>query len=349
MNARNRISAGCLALLILIAAGSVQAAGRVRLEIVSDRNAPITSQQEWMERLGAVGVTDLRIRAGRVGDQVGVETQGSETAPIYLVTGIITSRNQLVLPGGRYGPGDAAQVARWVDNLAQKGLPKKEEPRSAFGLTDALQEKARKDLAEPVGFSTHGLARQQAVIKIGRQLGEVFHFDRRLMEDDSDDKVAEELSMISCGTALACLLRPAGLGLAPSDNRGTVEYTVVSSKAGAELWPVGRPPEKPLPQVLPAMYESFNANVQDVPVGKVLDVLSKRLKIPFLLDHNALARHGIEPDKKKVNAPQARTTYNLLLRKILSQAGLKSEVRLDEAGTPLLWITTQKPIPPAAQ
>jgi hypothetical protein len=322
----------------------VHAAGRVKLEIVSDRNAPITSQQEWLQRLAAVGLTDLRIRSGRTGDQVGIEKQGSESEPVYVVTGIITSGNQLVLPGGRFALGDAAQVARWVNNLAEKGLGEKEEPRSAFGLTAELLEKARQELAQPVRFSTRGLDRQQAVVKIAGQLGESFHLNRGLIEADSDDKVAEELSGVSCGTALACLLRPAGLGLAPRDNRGNVQYVVTSSKPGVVLWPIGRPPEKPLPQVLPAMYESFNANVQDVPAAKVLEVLSKRLKVPFFLDHNALARHGIEPDKKIVNAPQSRTTYNQLLRKILSQAGLKFEVRVDDAGKPLVWITSVKPI-----
>jgi len=157
--------------------------------------------------------------------------------------------------------------------------------------------------------------------------------------------VAEELSGLSCGTALACLLRPAGLGLVPcARGRDDVEYRVVAGKKGVDVWPVGWPPEKPLPQLLPAMYESFNANIQDVPVTTVLEALGKRLKLPFLLDHNALARHGIEPDKKKVNAPQSRTTSNQLLRRTLSQAGLKSEVRLDEAGKPFLWVTTVKPL-----
>jgi hypothetical protein len=128
------------------------------------------------------------------------------------------------------------------------------------------------------------------------------------------------------------------------DRRGAAEYAVLPAKRDMEIWPVGWPPEKPLPQVIPAMYESLNANIQDVPISTALDALSKRLKVPFLLDHNAMARHGIDPARKKVNSPQSRITYNQLLRKILSQAGLKSEVRVDEAGKPLVWITTVKPL-----
>ncbi len=45
-----------------------------------------------------------------------------------------------------------------------------------------------------------------------------------------------------------------------------------------------------------------------------------------------------------MNAAQTRTTHNRLLGKVLSQAKLKYEVRVDEAGNPLLWVTTLKPL-----
>jgi hypothetical protein len=317
----------------------------VRLEIAADPHAPITSQQEWLQKLSAAGVTNLRIRAGQDGDKVGVDVQGSEAEPIYLVTGIITPGNQLVIPGGRFRSSDAHQIARWLDDLGQKGLKSNDEPRSTFGLTEKQLKQAREDLAQPVGFATLGLARSQAVAKVAERWEGKFRIPPGLLEADPEDTVAEALASVSCGTALACLLRPAGLGLVPrSGPGGEVQYTVSAAKADTEFWPLGWPPDKPLPKAFPAMYESFNANVQDIPLAKVLDVLAKRLKVPFLLDHNALARHGIEPNKKKVNAPQSRTTYNQLLRKILSQAGLKGEVRLDEAGKPLVWITSVKPI-----
>jgi hypothetical protein len=91
------------------------------------------------------------------------------------------------------------------------------------------------------------------------------------------------------------------------------------------------------------MFEFLNVNVQGVTVLKVLDAVRERLNVPVLLDHNAMARHGVEPDRSFVNMPQSRTTYSLLLRRTLFQAGLKSEVRVDEAKTPFLWVTTVKP------
>jgi len=334
-------------LAVVVAAGalSATAAGRVRLEVVTDERAPITSQQEWLRQLGAAGVSNFRIRTGEPTDKVGVEVQGTEAEPLYLVTGIITSGNELVLPGGRYRPSDAPQVARWLNNLAQKGMRNKEEPRGPFGLTETQFQKVQKELAQPVAISTKALSRAQAVKKIGGQLETPLRVEPGVLEADSEDKVAEELSGMACGTALACLLRPAGLGLVPGvGSGGAAEYAALPAKRDLEIWPVGWPPTKPLPQVIPTMYESLNANIQDVSVSTALAALSKRLKVPFLMDHNAMARHGIDPDKKKANSPQSRITYNQLLRKVLSQAGLKSEVRIDEARKPLVWITTVKPL-----
>ena len=48
--------------------------------------------------------------------------------------------------------------------------------------------------------------------------------------------------------------------------------------------------------------------------------------------------------KKTVSHPQHRTSYSIALRKMLFQAGLKFEVRVDEAGKPFLWVSSVKPV-----
>jgi hypothetical protein len=333
----------CVGLTLLTVPLSAEGAGRVKLELFADQQAPITSQQQWLRQLGAAGISGVRIRTGQPTDKVGIEVQGSDSDPVYVVTGMIASSDEVILPGRRFRLSETPQLARWLDDFARKGL-KQEEPPAAFGLSAARYEKVQKDLAQTVGFSTQGMDRSQAVRRIGQRLAFPLRIPSGAMASADDDKVAEELSGLSCGTGLACLLRPVGLGLVPYPRDNGVEYRLLVAEKGMDVWPVGWPAEKPLPQLLPAMYESFNANVQDVPVTTVLRAVSQRLKIPYLFDHNALARHAVEPDQKKVNSPSSRTTCNQLLRKVLSQAGLKSEIRLDEAGRPFLWITTVKPL-----
>jgi hypothetical protein len=254
---------------------------------------------------------------------------------------VLAPDETLLVPGARFRAGDVAQLKRWLDDLARNGPPESRPVKTAFGLEVAQFQQAEKDLGQLVGFPTAGVSRQQAIQRILRQLSVPLRSKPEKLPDD--DKVAEELGGLSCGTALACLLRPMGLCLVPQGERGGVSYSIVPSKPAAEVWPVGWPPEKRPADVVPGMMEFLNANVQGVPVTKVIDAVCGRLKLPVLMDHNALARWGIDPEKTIVNLPQSRTTYSILLRKALFQAHLKSEVRMDEAGHPFVWITTIKP------
>jgi hypothetical protein len=148
---------------------------------------------------------------------------------------------------------------------------------------------------------------------------------------------------LSSGTALAYVLRSAGYGLLPRATGDPPSYAVVEVRGVIEVWPVGWPAAKPGQQGLPALFEFHNVNVQKVPASRALQAIAKLLKTPVLIDHRALSRHGIDPDKVLVSLPAGKTTYSLALRKLLGKAGMKFEVRYDEAGRPLLWITSLKP------
>ncbi len=323
---------------------AVYAQGRVRLELSTEERAPLMARQDWLQQLAKAGVTNLRIRAGQSGDKIGVEVEGTAASPVYIVTGTISSNGDLILPAGRFSLREAAGAARWLDDLARKGPEKKPEPKAAFGLSPEQYEGVHTELARPVTFATRGMSRAAAVERIGRPLTIPLRISQGLLQSTEEDPVDEELSGLSSGTALACVLRPAGLCFVPrSGGRGEVECIVVASKPGLEVWPIGWKPEKPPSKVLATLFESFNANVENVPLTKVLDELATRLKVPILMDHTALARHGIDPGKVPVHSPQGRTTYNQLLRRVLSQAKLKSELRVDEAGKPFLWVTTMLP------
>lgn len=324
---------------------AIHAAGRVELELVTEARVPLTGQQEWLRRLAQVGVGNLRIRTKRPTDKPRIQVQGREEAPIYVVTGVITSNSELLVPGGRFRPGEVDRLAKWLDDLARNGPADQREPKSAFGLDGQQYERVRDDLAQPVGFSTEAMDRNEVVRRIGVRLRLPLRFDPGLFGPMEEDELAEELMGLSCGTALAYTVRPLGLCLAPRQvGVRSVEHTIVQARPKVEAWPVGWESEKPTREVLPALHEFLNVNVQGVAVTQVLEAVGKRLKVPVLLDYNAMARHGVEPDKALVNLPQTRTTHSLLLRKVLFQAKLKSELRVDEAGKPFLWVTTIKPL-----
>ncbi len=276
-----------------------------------------------------------------------VRTDAAGSQRAYVVTGVIDSLGDLVLPGARFPLTEVSAVVRWLDELAQKGPAESREKTAALGLTVKQFESFLQGLAPAVGFSTQGMNRAEAVRKIAAKLSVPLELDAQTLAA-ADDSVSEELSAVSCGSALACLLRPAGLCLVARGDVSKPALAIVPSRQGLEIWPVGWPSQQPATNLFPSLYDMFNANVQGVPVTTVLDAVSQRLKLPILLDHNAMALQGIDPQKTPVNFPQSRTSYSKLLRGVLGQVKLRMELRIDEANRPLLWVTTLLPASPDA-
>jgi hypothetical protein len=323
-----------------------RAVDQVRLELVGDPLTAAAAFQEWAQALGQAGIKNVRIRGAAASDKVGIEVLGSPEQPIYVVTGIIQSRDELILPGGRYRKSQIKQIANWLDELARLGPPDRRPAKVAFGLTKQQFAEILEHARQPVGFSTKGLPRLEAIQRVSRTLRLPVETPKGLAVATGDDVVAEEMSELSCGTALACLLRPAGYCLVPRSLNGRAGFAIVQSEPAMEIWPIGwePPPDKSLKQLAPGLLEVINVHLEKVSASDVISAISQRVKVPVLLDHNALARHGIEPAKAIVNVPPGKITYAAALRRALFQAGLKYELRLDEADKPLLWITTLKPI-----
>ena len=185
------------------------------------------------------------------------------------------------------------------------------------------------------------MTRSEAVEKIGQRLAIPIQSAGRLAADE-DDKIAEEFSGVSCGTALACVLRPLGYGLVPRATAEGLAYGVGKARwtkrfgrsAGRRKnrWPDNAGAVR-VPQRQRAERDGGEG------VGGDRGAVEGPRADGLQCDGPARRRSGEDARF----APPARTTYSLALRKLLFQAGLKFEVRLDEAGKPFLWITTVKP------
>jgi len=333
-----------LGLGLLTPAASARAAGSVELELLGDVRGAAMLFQEWSQLLGKAGISNVRFRTVDDLGRPGIDIQGAAERPVYVVTGIVRSRDELELPGRRFRRGELGQLAQWLKDLAERGPAGMAEKKGAFGLSAAELEQVRKDLAESVGFDAKGMARREVVEKIAGQLKFPLRLDAETARALGDDKVEDVFSDLSRGTVLACVLRTAGYGLVPRRADGRLDYTAAAIRPNVETWPIGRESEKPPVEVMPALYEFRNINVQNISAAAAIVAIAERLKAPVLLDHYALARHGIDPGKVTVSHPNRRTTYSRALGKLLFQARLKFEVRSDEAGEPFLWISTLKSI-----
>ena len=205
-------------------------------------------------------------------------------------------------------------------------------------------EAVHKDLTRTVRESTKGVNASKVVEVIGKTLDAPLVLDRTAPAALAEVTIEDDLAGLSSGTVLAAILRPAGLVLQPErPTGGKLQYRIGPPRAGEESWPIGWKTNEAPREVLPTLFEQINVEIKDAELPEVLRSIQERLEVPFLFDHNALALHKIDIAKVAATVPGKRLSYSQILQKVLLQARLKFEVRKDEAGKPLIWITSIKP------
>ena len=345
-------------LIVLACATLVQAAPPVELEVATERGVQITAPQEWLQLLAAIGIDRVRIRALRSGDEPQVVDRGAAGRPSYHVVGILSARNQLRLPGGTFSRGDRTRLKDYFERLAADGAESLTAPRGRYGLTEKELQAALADLAQPINFETKGQPLRAVVDRFQSSDATKLVVDpdaTRVIQAAA--AVADEVKGLSTGTGLAIVLRSNGLVFRPEKARGQpVVYRIAMADADSLVqstlgktsgddatlvtnWPIGWELQDAPGNVAPSLSEVLNAEIDGYSLDEALAAIGLRLKVPLYLDHAALAARHIDPAAVQVRLARTRTSYKRVIDLVLSQARLGSELRVDEAGTPFLWIT----------
>ncbi|MCL4206091.1 MAG: hypothetical protein KJ000_26710 [Pirellulaceae bacterium] len=333
-----------LALIVLASAvSSASAQPRVELELITEEGAPATIAHQWGAALSDLRLGNLRIRAGRPGDRVEIQQRGSGDSATYLVTGALTARSTLRLPGAEFRLGDKAGLSAWIAKLKEGGETRLNEREAAFGMTPTQLVAVHDALKVPVTFATKGQRSFDVLKRISATLRLSFLADTEARTAmGGDDPVLDELQGLSAGTAIAAVLRPLGLVMVPQkQSGGEVRLWITDVRRSQESWPVGWPSTSSPRETLPELFAfAKNVAIQDTPLDVALEAIGQRVKAPLLFDHNSLVRQRIDPATVNVTLDDGRTYYQRIIGRLLNQAGLTSELRVDDAGTPFLWITT---------
>ena len=320
------------------------AAPLVSLELSTETGFPLGGERKWLMLLKDCKLTNIRFRSQRAGSKIEIKNRGTEESPNYVVVGVLTARNTLRLPGVEFRYGERAAITKWVEKLKADGMEGVTAQTGVFGLTKKQILEVHQALTGKVNFSTRGLTNAEAVARIARGLQLELTLEptaRAAMA--SPEKVADELQGLSAGTSLAIILRPLGLVLVPNRPAGKmVRLVVMSADQVKESWPIGWPPQKNPGLMLPVLFKNLEVEIKEVALGTALEALAPRVKAPFVFDYNALARDRIDLATVKVSVPAGRTYYKKILDRVLSQARLYCEIRVDEVNTPFLWISTLK-------
>ena len=95
---------------------------------------------------------------------------------------------------------------------------------------------------------------------------------------------------------------------------------------------MGWPAPKPRRDLVPALFDTVDVELDDVDLPRVLAAVGEHVAVPILVDSR-----GAVPTRKstwrvsRVSLPAKRTMYEIVLRKVLVPQKLSHEVRVDEA------------------
>ena len=95
--------------------------------------------------------------------------------------------------------------------------------------------------------------------------------------------------------------------------------------------------------VLANLFKLGDVELTDEPLLDVLQAVGDLIKIPVLVDGYGLKADGIDLKTKKVSHKKKRTVWSAALKHVCFQARCKWELRVDEAGHPLLWVMSDIP------
>jgi len=322
----------------LCAATALAAKPRVEVEIAMEPGmSGNAAAQKWVKVLNDAGVTDVHFRSSQDGDRVAVESKGSGASAAVKVTAQLTSRGALKTSGGEFTYSDGPKLKKWLDEVqASGGLP---QPKTVFGLTAKQFDEVKKSLGAPVSISTKGVRPEKVLEQLRANSKLPLLVDPTIAQAmAADDPIRDELDGVSLGTALAAIVRPAGGVLVPRAGANGLELVIAELKTGGDMWPIGWPPqENDQSKLIPKLLEFTDVEIE-LPLSDVLKAIQERLKVPFLFNHNDIVRKKVDL-AKTVKIPATKTFYRKILDRVLAQAGLKCEVRVDDAGKPLIWIT----------
>ncbi|MCP4082409.1 MAG: hypothetical protein GY743_19420 [Planctomycetaceae bacterium] len=318
----------------------------VELEILAEQGTLISSGQKWMEALSEAGADNVRLGQTNRSKRIGIdkrESSGGRSS--YTITGKINSRNQLLLPAGRYSLRETAKIKAYVESIRADGAEVALSPKMAFGLTAKQLVDLHKTLKPIYNKPTLGTTPKQILDAVQRNCKTPIVIDPSAREAlQGDYTVEDELQGLSQGTVLAAALRPLGLVAAPSREQGKATKIVITdTRRVEEHWPIGWPPKSRNSQSFPQLYERIPVNIRNYTLSATLKAIQGAMKAPFVYDYNSLARSGLDVEKVRINLEAEKMSYLLILNRIVGQVRprIQYEVRADENGKPFIWFSSR--------
>ncbi|MFC1758245.1 hypothetical protein ACFL2H_05700 [Planctomycetota bacterium] len=306
---------------------------RVEIEVLTESRAPLGSAHEWLQVLKQLKFDLVRMRSKRANDNAPSIKGNTPTSPTIKVIALLTADNKLAVPKASFRRSNTAALAKWLEEL-RNPVEAPSEPKASSTELIRLRQQMLSAVTEP----TKGVPIETFLA--GTRDWNINVSIDRSVRLPRDRKIAEELSTLSRGTALAIAVRQFNLVVAPEP--GGQSLRIMATGKSRQSWPIGWKLEQPVPTAVPKLAEIIPVEIKNTPLADVLAAIENKVGFPFIIDHLELTRRRIDLQKINVNIRPRRIMYKRVLDSILVRNMLTGEVRADEAGKPFYWVTTLK-------
>ncbi len=320
-----------------VAPAAQTAAGfAIDVELIADPVVPKAVVLNWTRLLRRAGAASVR-QVGRVpADAAAVEPLGKDrllVRAMLLRSGSLRIGNSVIRPGDRRGLEQLLSRIRAEGPLAF--APKTEH----WDLPEPMFVHVFRALAGPAQFQYEAVPLSELVDDVRARIELPIRVAEGAKKTVAERRVAVELKSVSLGTALAHVLGSAGLGFAPR-RTGPSSVTLMIDAASAlqRPWPVGWKAAEPPGQLVPRLFERVTIPPRRLPAMQLIASLAVHCRVPFLVDHLALAKQKIDIGEVVVDVGCRNRALALCFKDALRPASLTYRVKVDEAGKPLVVI-----------
>lgn len=251
------------------------------------------------------------------------------------------------MPGGKFSLRDRSTLADYLERAGTDGASSLTADRGSFGLTKSEFTTLFKQLSQPLPANET----PPTLAALVKQLN-----DPMRLPIDVEPQIVGAMQIVPAGygeviglakgTALAILLRGEGLAIHPQSKPGQSVSLRVANQIAADdskpkaMWPLGYLPEGSPRETFPKLFERIDVEIDGYTLAEAIGAVGAQLEgMPIVWDRFALRSNGITPETLQVKLAKTRTYYKRILDKLLFQARLKGELRIDETGQPFYWVS----------
>lgn len=320
---------------------------QVSIELITAEGAG-TSAQEWATIFQDLNVS-FSVRRSLLNEKPETtETTSGVSLRDVQVLGRLETNGSITLSDRRFTTADVGQVRDWVNGLKAYGAQGSPQGQPMWGLSKKQFEPLFQALSPVLKIEPQTAALNKALELFTVRRVYPMRFTAGATQHLEQGRVPERVERtyggLSEGAALAGLLNEFGLGFQPQRTPASkLELALVTLESRQTVWPVGWPLADEPPKVAPELFKTGDVELDDEPLMDVLLAVSDLIKVPVVIDDFGLKSTGIHLSEIKVSHKRKRTVWSAALKHVCFQARCKWELRVDEAGHPLLWVMSAVP------